>query len=156
MEKLKSFKQFLNEKMMDDIDNVQDIQIDDDIMKDNLTQNDLDNNYNDLEEEESTDILEIIYDKESDEWSDQGELSLPNSFEDFYDWFVSIDEENTLASMKEDDDEVIFYIPEDLYIEYLDNQKETDEESLDDEDMDGDVDDDEWSDDDYNEDDDDI
>jgi len=155
MEKLKSFKQFLNEKMMDNIENVQDIQIDDDIMKDDLIQND---NYEDLEEEESTDILELIYDKELNEWSEQGELDLPNSFEDFYDWFVSIDEENTLASMKEDDDEVIFYIPEDLYTEYLDNQKEPDEESLEDEtdDMDDDMDDDEWSDDDYNEDDDDI
>jgi len=145
MEKLKSFKQFLNEKMMDNFDNVQDVELNDEIVQDEFVQDEIDF---DNEPEEITDILELTYNKKNEEWLENSELDLPYDFDNFYDWFVDMDEDNTLASMKEDDDEVVFYIPEDLYIEYLESQKdliknEPEEESFDDDDDD---DDDDWDD----------
>jgi hypothetical protein len=147
MNKLKTFKQFLNENVIEDEQNVQLDEVENDEYIDKT------DDFNDIEPEESTDILEIKYNKEDEEWIMDGELDNPNDFENFYNWFVDMDEENTLASMKEDDDEVVFYLPEDLYVEYLEEQKniEPDEESLEEEDVDEDWNDEDWNDEDYDE-----
>lgn len=141
MEKLKSFKQFLNENL---VDGEQNVQIDEFIEDDYIdTTDELDN----IDSEEMKNILQIKYNKEDEEWELKDNFESPEDFEHFYEWFIDMDEENTLASMKEDDDEVVFYLPENLYLEYLEEQSiEPDEESLDDEDENDDDYDEEWTD----------
>lgn len=128
MKELKNFMQFLNENA----DEVQDIQVETDNIQDE---------YN-IESEEETDILELKYNKETEEWDIQGELDNPDDFEDFYEWFENIDEDNPLISMKEDDEEVVFFIPEDIYVKYLEGDLESEEDDIDPND---------WDDDDYDE-----
>lgn len=135
MKELKKFLQFLNEDIEIQGQNVEDVQIDSDIQDDEY----------DIEPEEETDILELTYNKELEEWEIQSELDLPDDFEDFYEWFENIDDDNPLISMKEDDDEVVFFIPEDIYINYLEDNKT--QNGLD-SDSGDDV---EWNDDDFNE-----
>lgn len=74
----------------------------------------------DSEPEEVTDLIELKYDKEIGEWEIDGELDLPSDFDAFYDWFIDeVDEENSTASIKEEGDEIVFHVPEDLYVTYL-------------------------------------
>jgi len=125
MEKIKKFKEFVNEnldeldmgnfvngEMYNELDNEIDVSTDE-----------IDNTIDDVdaEDEEIDDLLELTYNKDTETWDMMGELDLPSDFEAFYDWFVdelSFDE-TTTASMKEEDNEMVFHIPEDLYITYL-------------------------------------
>lgn len=121
--KIKNFTQFLNENLDEEIqekDIVQDI--------DEL----------DIDELDNDNLIELIYDKENEEWEViEGDVKPPEDFEIFYDWFVEeVSEENTTVSMKEEDDEIVFYIPEDIYIQYkeevedVDDDEDIDDQSL--------------------------
>jgi len=125
MDKMKNYKNFIKYNLREKVEN----EIDDQIQTDY-----------EIETEED-DILELKYDKNAEEWEVQGELDNPDDFEDFYEWFEELDEDNILASMKEDDDEVVFYIPEDIYIEYLEDSKDDEFDFDEDDDEDEDFDD---------------
>lgn len=79
----------------------------------------------DVEDEEIDDLLELIYNQRTESWEDIGELDLPTDFESFQEWFMDEigDDDTTTASMKEEGEEVVFHIPEDLYVKYLELEK---------------------------------
>lgn len=126
MQNLKNFQQFLNEKTMDNVQDLEFAQLNKDFKDVQL-----DNDY-DFDEE----IIQITYDKKLEEWIYDGELGTPEDFEDFYNWFLEIDEDKTLATLKEDDDEVVFNIPKHNYVEYFERtiMEEPDEEIFEEED----------------------
>lgn len=151
MKKIKNFKDFINENI--EIDEFETIQPDSDIDTEDVFFDGDDDKTEfkseietDSEDEEIDDLLEIVYNQKTDSWDDIGELDLPTDFESFQEWFMEeiSDDDTTTASMKEEGDEIVFHIPEDLYIVYLDSQKgykdELDnisqEEDMDDDDFD--------------------
>jgi len=88
------------------------------------------------EPEEIEDLLELVYNKKTDTWEQVGEFDLPSDFDVFYDWFMDeiSDDISTTSSMKEEGDEVVFNLPEDLYSTYLDEiEKGIDDDPIKDE-----------------------
>ena len=110
---IKKFNEFMTEssETLDNV-NIDDIDIDNNLIQDEIIEN---------EPEEKEDMIELVYNKDLEEWEQKGELETPSDFDEFYDWFNDIDDDVTLkASMKEEDDDITFHLPEDLYLKYLD------------------------------------
>jgi hypothetical protein len=87
---------------------------------------DIQDEYPDIEDEEKENMVQVIYDKDSDDFFIDSELDEPINYEDFNDWFLSIDESETSVSMTENEEkgEIVYHLPEYLYIEYLEKEKE--------------------------------
>jgi len=125
--KIRKFSEFIKESTLGGIDPdiVQDMEINNEFIQDD----DIEDIQNDTEPEEIEDLLKISYNKRIDEW-DTGEMDEPSDFDVFYDWFMDeIDDDiSSTSSMKEEGDEVIFHIPEDIYVKYLEDiEDKTDE-----------------------------
>jgi hypothetical protein len=125
MKRIKYYNQFLNESNDEfdefNIDDEKDLEIDE--------------NFDD-------DILKIIYNIDDESWDieytngdDDDEIDNPHDFDNFYDWFVNdIDEDRTDTTMVEDDNEIIFHIPLDLYEEYLSEYQSDNDDNVDNDD----------------------
>ena len=144
MEKLKKFKNFIKEIAEYD-DNINDfennLKFNDEPNFDDVPTNLDDDDVNDIENsepEEITDLIEIKYNKKNDEWEIiDSELSPPTDFDSFYDWFNDEINSSPTSSMKEEDDEVYFYMPENDYITYFDEieNDETENDDINDDDI---------------------
>jgi len=131
MRKVKNFADFMNENMSDELemDDFNGILPEEDVIIDNeIINNEIipDTEFKseiigDNEDEEIDDLLELIYNQRSESWDNIGELELPSDFESFQEWFMEeiSDDDTTTASMKEEGEEIVFHIPEDIYIKYL-------------------------------------
>jgi len=129
MKKIKNFKDFINENMeIDEFESI--IPQNDDINIQPEFKSEIET---DSEDEEIEDLLEIIYNKRTDSWEDIGELDLPSDFETFQEWFMDeiSDDDTTTASMKEEGNEVVFHIPENIYIRYLEEVEKGHKDDLD-------------------------
>lgn len=129
MKKIKNFKDFINENMeIDEFESI--IPQNDDINIQPEFKSEIET---DSEDEEIEDLLEIIYNKRTDSWEDIGELDLPSDFETFQEWFMDeiSDDDTTTASMKEEGNEVVFHIPENIYIRYLEEVEKGHKDDID-------------------------
>jgi len=126
MKRVKNFTEFLKESNIFPQDDMPQTEIpqgemDDEFIQNEYPQDEFIPNREESEDEEKEEMVEITYNKTTDSWNVDRELDEPTDIDEFTEWFNSIDEEETTVSMTENDerDEVTFFIPEYLYVEYL-------------------------------------